>query len=223
MRFLTNKFGEGITSNTDENVNISDTDKRYVNFDGDSMSGILDMQNNRIINVANPVSSTDAATKGVCDNITKNLTKTIANISRQIYSKLNNLKVTIKQELSTQFVHIPEKQTVTIKGGESQYISVKNPNWNFVLVNVRVFTSYLTCILSRDSAYWPYTFSVRGDGEPKHKEFRYDYFIVLEVGEISNKGFKLNFKNVGYHLFSAHGYTDRKGDYNYRITSINIY
>jgi hypothetical protein len=51
-----------------EIVNQNKFDQRYVNITGDTMNGVLNMGNNNIINVVDPVNNQDAATKAYVDS-----------------------------------------------------------------------------------------------------------------------------------------------------------
>ncbi|MCH8519625.1 MAG: hypothetical protein LAT82_02625 [Nanoarchaeota archaeon] len=48
-------------------LDTSSVDSRYVNREGDSMTGILDMNNNRITNVGTPINNNDVTTKEYVD------------------------------------------------------------------------------------------------------------------------------------------------------------
>ena len=108
-------------------------------------------------------------------------------------------------------------------GKGSLYITVKNPNWYFMVVNLKLHTNYIICNLSRDIVDEPISVWVRGDGKPEKSSFIYDYYAILELSEVSNKGFRIKLKQAGYHLYHSFGFKDKSNNGNYRIMSISIY
>lgn len=69
---------EGTTIDTDtpngqDALNVRTADARYVNVDGDTMIGELDMSDNRITNVKDPARAQDAATKSYVDSLTSGI------------------------------------------------------------------------------------------------------------------------------------------------------
>ena len=101
MSVLVDITGAGIGA---EDVDLSDlsqfvtkqqAESLYVNAPGDSMSGNLDMVNNKIINLADPTNSTDATNKQFTENA-DNITSGTVDKDR-LPSTLN--QTTVKEKL----------------------------------------------------------------------------------------------------------------------------
>lgn len=61
------------TPNGQDALNVRTADARYVNVDGDTMIGVLNMSNHSITNVLNPTSAQDAATKSYVDSLSSGI------------------------------------------------------------------------------------------------------------------------------------------------------
>ena len=72
---MTDVFGRsigGVSGGVISQTQLNQLDHKYVNVSGDELTGNLDLKNNKIINLGNPTSSTDAITKSYVDNINLN-------------------------------------------------------------------------------------------------------------------------------------------------------
>ena len=93
-RIAVNQFGSSVTGSRGNELNLYHTDKLYVNKSGDTMTGDLNMEGNKITNVGNPTLDKDCATKVYVDTMTVDFAKK-AYVDGQIAASNNLLNVAL--------------------------------------------------------------------------------------------------------------------------------
>lgn len=119
-----NVWGEEEGYGTGDGVSISEVNKK-VSKSGDSMSGELDMSNNKIINLVNPTDAQDAATRKYVDNTTSSLFvhKAGDTMTGDLYIKLDDdtARYFGCNDIS------PNDSFYILLGNDSSYIGYKAP------------------------------------------------------------------------------------------------
>ena len=92
-----NKFGYRTLTeeNSDYERNLTINDNNFVKSNGDTMTGTLNMNKNRIMNLANPTDSYDATTKKYVDRLDTKIRSTQESLDKTDKS-LNEIKKEIK-------------------------------------------------------------------------------------------------------------------------------
>jgi hypothetical protein len=112
----------------------------YLNQSGDFMEGSLDMNNNKIINIIDPMDPKDCSNKAYVDK-SANLTKTY----------VDNSLTTIRRTLKTDVDHQLEEKLVTLKEPISKE-SVKYLEYDYILNVLKPkfwFTSFLPEVFNK--------------------------------------------------------------------------